>query len=84
MGNENLTDTRSLFLFQLCRSIPEHTHTNSLIACVVEQVACTHFLIVLDLIFGDDAVGLLWFLPGELNAVLLYSLLYHLAHLRRC
>jgi len=45
-------------------------------------VVWTHFLIVLDLIFGNDAIGLFWFLPGELNAVLLNSLFYHLTHLR--
>ena len=41
----------------------------------------THFLIVFDLIFRDDAVGLLRLLPGELDAALLHLLLDDLADL---
>lgn len=43
----------------------------------------THFFVVLDLIFGDDAVGLVGFLPGELDAALLHLLLDDLTDLGR-
>lgn len=41
-----------------------------------------HLLVVLDLVFGDDAVWLLRLLPGELDAPLLDPLLDDLADLR--
>ena len=45
----------------------------------------THFFVVFDFIFRDDAVGLLGLLPGELDAALLHFLLDDLADLgRRC
>lgn len=41
----------------------------------------THFFIVFDFIFCDDTVGLLGFLPGQLDAALLHFLLDDLADL---
>lgn len=41
----------------------------------------THFFIVFDFIFRDDAVGLVGLLPGELDAALLHFLLDDLADL---
>lgn len=44
----------------------------------------THFFVVFDFIFSDDAVGLMWLLPGELDAALLHFLLDDLADLGWC
>ena len=43
----------------------------------------THFFVVFDFIFCDDAVGLVRLLPGELDAALLHLLLDDLADLGR-
>lgn len=47
------------------------------------NVLQTHFFVVFDLIFCDDTVGLLRFLPGELDAALLHFLFDDLADLGR-
>ncbi len=43
----------------------------------------THFLVVFDFIFRDDAIGLVGLLPGELDAALLHFLPDDLADLGR-
>lgn len=49
-----------------------------------KQIDCeTHFFVVFDFIFRDDAIGLLGLLPGELDAALLHLLLDDLADLGR-
>ena len=47
-----------------------------------KDVPPTHFFVVFDLVLGDDAVGLLGLLPGQLDAALLHLLLADLADLR--
>ena len=43
----------------------------------------THLFVVFDFIFGDDAIGLLGLLPGELDAALLHVLFDDLADFER-
>lgn len=43
-----------------------------------------HLFIIFDLIFSDDSIGVMWFLPGELYTPLLHFLLDDLADLGRC
>jgi len=50
---------------------------------VLNRSTLTHFFIVFDFIFRDDTIGLLGFLPGELDAALLHFFLDDLADLGR-